>query len=66
MEENPFEKMIFKVLPILDEIAEPATGLRLERNNPVHILILILRSKLILLFLHLGLPSGLSPTDFFY
>jgi len=30
MEEGPFEKMVVKVLPILDETPEPATGLRLE------------------------------------
>jgi hypothetical protein len=66
VEESPFVKIIVKVLPVLDEIAEPAAGLHLEQNNPVHILTLILRSKLLLLFLYLGLPRGLSPIDFCY
>jgi hypothetical protein len=30
MEESPFEKMIGKVLPVLDEIPGPATGLHFE------------------------------------
>ena len=57
--------MIVKVLPILDEIPEPATGLCLELNESSPHPYTYLRSKLILLFLYLGLPNGPSPTDFF-
>jgi len=66
MEDSPFEKMIVKVLPILDEIPEPATGLCLELNESSPHPYSYFKVQINITLSAPGSPKWSFPYNFFY